>query len=136
MTSEFAIGVHALVYLNHKNETLSSDALAKNVCTNPARIRKVLAKLGKMGLVETREGIGGGYQIGRAPEKITLRDVCDALQEEMIHASWRSGDSNMDCLVASGMAGIMDDIYEEMNMICKEHLQTITIDDISYKIFG
>ena len=43
MTSEFAIAVHALVFLNHKGETLSSDALADNVCTNPARVRKVMA---------------------------------------------------------------------------------------------
>ena len=47
MTSEFAIAVHALVYLNHKQETLASEELAKNVCTNPARIRKVMAKLKK-----------------------------------------------------------------------------------------
>ena len=45
MTSEFAIAVHALVYLNHKGETVSSEALAENICTNPARVRKVMAKL-------------------------------------------------------------------------------------------
>ncbi|MFR5902988.1 MAG: transcriptional regulator, partial [Neglectibacter timonensis] len=35
MTSEFTIAVHALVYLNHKAQLLSSEALAKNICTNP-----------------------------------------------------------------------------------------------------
>ena len=57
MTSEFAIGVHALVYLNHKNETLSSELLAENICTNPARIRKVMAKLKTGGLIVTQEGL-------------------------------------------------------------------------------
>ena len=60
MTSEFAIGVHALVYLNHKNETLSSELLAENICTNPARIRKVMAKLKTGGLIVTQEGLKGG----------------------------------------------------------------------------
>ena len=60
MTSEFAIAVHALVYLNHKQETLASEELAKNVCTNPARIRKVMAKLKKKDLIATKEGQNGG----------------------------------------------------------------------------
>ena len=61
MTAEFTVAVHALVYLHHKNTVLSSEELAQNVCTNPARIRKVMAKLKKAGLVLAREGrVQGG----------------------------------------------------------------------------
>ena len=56
MNSEFIVAVHAMVFLHHKADTLSSETLAENVCTNPVRIRRVLAKLKKAGLVETREG--------------------------------------------------------------------------------
>lgn len=55
MTSEFTIAVHALVFLNHKGTVFSSEGLAANVCTNAARIRKVMAKLKKADLVKTRE---------------------------------------------------------------------------------
>lgn len=61
MTSEFGMAVHALTFLNHKGEIVSSEALAKNICTNPARVRKVMAKLKKAGLVDTKEGLEGGY---------------------------------------------------------------------------
>ena len=62
MNSEFIVAVHAMVFLHHKADTLSSETLAENVCTNPVRIRRVLAKLKKAGLVETREGrTAGGY---------------------------------------------------------------------------
>ena len=71
MTSEFAIAVHALVYLNHKGETVSSEALAENICTNPARVRKVMAKLKKAGLVATKEGVDGGYHFIKAPAEVT-----------------------------------------------------------------
>ena len=57
MTSEFGMAVHALTFLNHKGEIVSSEALAKNICTNPARVRKVMAKLKKAGLVDTKEVI-------------------------------------------------------------------------------
>lgn len=136
MTSEFAIGVHALVYLSHKHETLSSELLAENICTNPARIRKVMAKLKGKGLVDTREGIRGGYHIGRGAQDITLKDVSDALQGEFIKASWKSGNVDMACLVASGMAGIMDGIYSELNALCLDYVKDITIADIENKIFA
>lgn len=35
MTGNFCVAVHALVYLNHKGETVSSEKLAENICTNP-----------------------------------------------------------------------------------------------------
>ena len=49
MTSEFGMAVHALTFLNHKGEMVSSEVLAENICTNPARVRKVMAKLKRAG---------------------------------------------------------------------------------------
>lgn len=136
MTSEFAIAVHALVYLNHKNTILASDALAENVCTNPARIRKVMARLKKAGIVVTKEGIDGGYCMKRDPADIDLRQVCEALEVSAVSSNWRSGNKDMSCLIASGMADVMDDIYKEMDEVCKKRLEKITIKDIDGRIFG
>ena len=61
MTGEFGVAIHALVFLNHRAQNLSSEEISSNICTNPARVRKVLSKLKKAGLVETKEGIDGGY---------------------------------------------------------------------------
>ena len=41
----------------------------------------------------------------------------------------------MNCMVASGMADIMDDIYGQLNEVCREKLRRITIADIDNKIF-
>ena len=130
MTSEFAIAVHALVYLNHKQETLASEELAKNVCTNPARIRKVMAKLKKKNLIATKEGQNGGYHTSMEAGDVDLAMIYDALETEAVCASWKSGNPDMECMVASGMADIMDDIYGELNEVCREKLSKITIEDI------
>lgn len=136
MNSDFNIAVHALVYLSHKAQTLSSEALAENICTNPARVRKVLAKLSKAGLVRTREGRpNGGCEIARDGRQINLRQVCQALETCFISTSWKSGDPDMECLVASGMARVMDDIYSDLNEQCRSKLEQITIHDLEEKIF-
>ena len=61
MDSSFNLAVHALVCLSHSERSLSSEALAENICTNPTRVRRVQAVLKKAGIVETREGLDGGY---------------------------------------------------------------------------
>ena len=42
----------------------------------------------------------------------------------------------MDCLVASGMAGLLDGIYDQLDRRCYERLEKLTIEDINGKIFG
>ena len=136
MTSEFTIAVHALVFLNHKQEVLSSEALAENVCTNPARIRKVLSGLKKAGLVETKEGIDGGYHFSADAQSVNLGMVADALGVSFVSASWKTGDPHMACLIASGMDQVMGGIYRELDDICHARLRQITIADIDNYIFG
>ena len=135
MTSEFAVAVHALVFLYHKADTIPSEEIAKNTCTHAARIRKILVKLKRAGFLETKEGIVGGYRFCADPDTLTLRKVGDALGTTYISATWRSGGLDLKCLIASGMADIMDEIYASMNTNCMNYLDTVTIADINNRIF-
>lgn len=136
MTSEFTIALHALVYLDHKACTLSSDELAENICTNPARVRKVMSKLKKAGLIATKEGAVGGYRFDGDPANLTLLAVADAVGSTFVAASWHSGDEDMECLVASGMSDIVDGLCAELDELCRRRLSQLTVADISAKIFG
>ena len=127
MTSEFTIAVHALVYLNHKAQLLSSEALAKNICTNPARVRKIMTKLKKAGFVSTKEGAEGGYRMLKAPQELNLLAVADAVEAKFVTASWHSGDTDMDCLV--------DRLCADLDGICRERLEQIHLSDIDKMIF-
>lgn len=135
MTAEFPLAVHALVYLMHKNQVVSSQELADNICTNPARVRKVMTRLHQAGLIDATRGKGSGYRYD-APPKLSLAQVLSALEEEPVSMNWRSGDVDKECLVSSGMGVIMDGIYAEINDACKEKLAQETIEGISGKIFG
>ena len=51
MNSDFTIAVHSLVYLAYLPDHMaSSESIAENVCTNPARIRKDDQLLKKKGI--------------------------------------------------------------------------------------
>lgn len=93
MNSDFIVAVHALVYLNHKADIVSSEALAKNICTNAARVRKVMAPLKRAGFVTTREGNVGGYRFAGDASASTctwwpMRSTSDLCNPVGIAAIW------------------------------------------------
>jgi Rrf2 family protein len=135
MTAEFPLAVHALVYLCHTQRVTSSRELADNICTNPARVRKVMAKLCRAGLIESERGQGSGYLCRPDSEQVVLGSVFRALEEEPVSMNWRSGDMDRECLVSSGMGAVMDGIYTRMNLQCFRWLDTITIADVGRQIF-
>lgn len=136
MTAEFPLAVHALVYLLHKQQTVSSTELAENICTNPARVRKVLSKLCRSGLAVAHHGQGSGYSPAPAGAEVSLGAVLAALEETPVSMNWRSGDIDRDCLVSSGMGAVMDGIYENLNAQCAGYLAQVTIGSICTQIFG
>ena len=136
MTAEFAVAVHAMELLHHKGTVLSSETIAQNVCTHPARVRKVLSKLEKAGLVEGRNGQQGGYQIARPAPEITLLDIFDAVCDALLKNAWRSGDMDCECMVASGMADVMDGVYTAVEKTGRETLAAMTLADVDRQLFG
>lgn len=128
MNSEFIIAVHSLVYLAHHPEGLAtSEDIADNVCTNPARVRKVMGCMRRSGYVDTREGPGGGYRLAIQPEDITLADVYQALAAGSLAPDWCSGDPDHDCVVSSNMREVMHAVFCGADRQLEQYFQGITI---------
>lgn len=132
--SEFIIAIHALVYLSHNSSSKSSEELSKNLCTNPARIRKVMSKCKKAGLVETKAGINGGYTISKSGSEITLREIYDAIGVNIIESRWHSGDTDACCMIASGMAQYIDELFTYLNKEVVDLLGCISLDKVEDRI--
>ncbi|MBC2575608.1 RrF2 family transcriptional regulator [Peptostreptococcus canis] len=132
--SEFIIALHVLVFLAHDMVSKSSEELSKNVCTNPVRIRKVMSKCKKHGLVETKAGINGGYMISKPGNEITLKDIYDAIDVSLVESKWRSGDIKAECLIASGMGDYIDMLFSYFNEELALLLDNITLDMVEQKL--
>ena len=162
MSSNFCVAIHGLVYLYHSRSIVSSEELAKHICTNPARVRKVMLMLKKLGLVLTREGKDGGYSCAAGAGEITLRHIAEATEMHFAEG-FRMGkgcpgpeegaaapdgmsvpdgmaapdgmaEIDMDCLNASGMTQVMQELYEEIDALCLERLERITVADLEKRL--
>ena len=66
---------------------------------------------------------------------MTLRQVAEAVETTFVECSWHSGGEDIKCQVASGMAGVMDDICSQLNGICLDRLEQVTIAQIEERLF-
>ena len=131
------MAVHGMIYLMRAEQTVSSRKLAENMCTNPARVRKVMAGLGRAGLVLAREGRGrGGYRAIPGSGSVTLLQILDALENTAVPDLWRTGDLDRECLLSSGVGALMDDLCQDLNDLCRTRLKQITLQSVSDRIFS
>ncbi len=71
--SRLSVAVHILALLAlNKGQPLTSDYIARSVNTNPVVIRRLLGRLRRIGLVRSQGGIGGGWDLVRGADLISL----------------------------------------------------------------
>lgn len=135
MNSEFTVAVHSLVLLAYLPEHMaSSDTIARNVATNPTRIRKIMSALRKHGFVSTKEGIGGGYILNADPREVTLAQVYKALGGGTLKPHWCSGNPEEECLVSSNIGQAMDHFFYEAEQYYVKYLEQNTIQTVLERI--
>ncbi|MCI3927224.1 Rrf2 family transcriptional regulator [Paenibacillus sp. TRM 82003] len=131
MNSEFTIAVHSLVFLAYKTDRMAtSEAIACNVSTHPARVRKVMGCLRKSGFVSTKEGLGGGYWFQRDPEEVTLAEVYRAMCPGSLKPTWSTGNPEEKCMVSGNMQCVMDRIFSDAERHLETYFEGKTIGDV------
>lgn len=90
--------LHVLLHMDHTDEPMTSEQIAKMLNTNSVVIRRTLGNLQKSGYVESTKGHGGGWKLARPLSKISLYDVYEALGEPELFGLGLSKDSPV-CLV-------------------------------------
>jgi len=80
---EYAL--HCLLFLVPQRED-APEASAKDLAElqgiPPEYVAKLFTKLNRAGLVRATEGVRGGFALARKPEKISVLDVVDAIDDE------------------------------------------------------
>lgn len=136
MNSDFAIALHALVYLDHRNQALTSQVLAINICTNAVRVRNIMRALTHAHIVDSKVGTDGGYILAQSATIISLRDIAQALHTDFINANWLPGDMTLDCRVSQSMSGVITGLAQVLNTVCYTKLAQITVRDITQQLFS
>lgn len=127
--------MHSLVYLAYLPDHMaSSEVIATNVCTNAARIRKIMSSLRNNKFVKTKEGVGGGYILDCNPKKISLAEIYRTVSRGSLKPNWCTGDPEQDCVVSSNAQVVMDQIFTEAEVYVEKYLEHITLSSVLERI--
>ncbi|KZB69400.1 MULTISPECIES: Rrf2 family transcriptional regulator [unclassified Thalassospira] len=90
--------LHALLHLSDMKDPATSEQLAGMLNTNAAVVRRTMAGLRDQGILTSIKGHGGGWQLARPLEKITLAEIYQALGAPTLFALG-CGDEESQCLM-------------------------------------
>ncbi|MBC7274887.1 Rrf2 family transcriptional regulator [Nocardioides sp.] len=131
--TRFAVAVHVLAYLAScaavgRTRPVSSDELAGSTAVNPVHVRKVLGPLRTAGLVRSRPGAHGGWELDADPGAVNLAQVWQVLQGDDpvlgIHGP------NPACPVGVGVQGALTDLDRRVAKAVLAELEGISLNDV------
>lgn len=88
-------------------------------------LSQVAGELQKAGILESKEGVGGGYRLARVPEKILVREVLDVLEGPMVAEACDHGD---EC--GCGGACVHEAVEEKITAGANRALAMFTVADL------
>jgi len=133
--SRFALAVHVLVLLaiEKKDEPTTSEYLAFSASTNPVVIRRILGGLRRAGLVTAQPGAGGGSNLARNPEEITLLEVYRAVGGTELF-SIGDREPNPECICGRNLQPILIGVFFQAEKAAEASLARITIAELAREV--
>ena len=133
MNNQLPIALHILGFLASRGgEPLTSEVMAETYGTSPVVLRRVLTKLQRAGLVETRRGVACGSILARNPKSITLRQAYEAVAYDpqllQRHPNGCAGQ------VAPVLAQFVNDVLGDAEQALLERLETVTVEQMDAEI--
>ncbi|HOG17537.1 MAG TPA: Rrf2 family transcriptional regulator [Syntrophales bacterium] len=129
LTRRADYAIRGMVFLATKpgQEMASLKEIAAQVDVPQALLAKIFQQFGKFGLVRSCRGTGGGFILGRSPEKITLLEIVEAAE----------GPISMNrCLVGKGLCDrekfcTVHPVWMEVQDKMKDILGSVTLKDLA-----
>ena len=136
ISSRVAVAAHVLAYLAwRRDEPGTSERIASSVNTNPVVVRRIVGALRNAGLVSVQPGVGGGAQLAREPDAITLLDVYRAVEEKeelfALHP-----DPCRNCGVGSHITQVLQAVFCQAHTAMQEVLAGVTIADVGREVMA
>jgi DNA-binding IscR family transcriptional regulator len=122
--------LHALLHMAEQKEPMTSEQLAVCMCTNPVVVRRTMGLLRDAGLVTSARGPSGGWMIAVDLEKVTLRDLHEALGEPAIFAIGNRNESP-GCLVEQAVNAALDGAFADAEALLLDRFAKVTLAKLS-----
>ena len=128
--SQFTVAIHTLILVEYyRDESITSDLVARSIGCNPVIVRNVFTKLSKAGILNP--GMGRKKtELAVPADRITLRDVFAATQSLHVEHMFGMYAPNSQCPVGPDIHRILTDRLENARDSILKELESTTIADM------
>ncbi|QWU13976.1 transcriptional regulator, BadM/Rrf2 family [Paenibacillus sophorae] len=125
----FGYGLQALIILASVEEQYSSAEMAEQIRCEPTALRKILSRMTDSGIIEVKQGRGGGYRLAKRPESITLVEVYRSVHEE--EPLWDGMlETTENSLLGNKVRGSFDKLMTDIQLQVTRVLESYTLADM------
>lgn len=122
--------LHVLLHMAEQAGPVTSEVLARAMDTNPVVIRRTMAGLRERGYVRSEKGHGGGWTIACDLDRVTLRDVYDALGAPALLAMGNRTEMP-GCLVEQAVNAALGEAFDAAEAMLLARLGEVTLAQLS-----
>lgn len=83
VNTKIRYGLRMLIAIAQEGKLVNTSELGRVMRVSPKYLRKLAGPLEKAGLIQSVQGIYGGYRLARTAEEITIRSLMDAFDEKV-----------------------------------------------------
>lgn len=131
-------GLQAVLYLAalSQNEIIRVDTIADELNIPKEFVSKILQSLREYGIIESKKGKSGGFTLAKAPDKIKLIDIVEAIDGLGVFNSCVLGFPNCNpdhpCPVHDKWGKLRVDAYNMLSQETLDQFRERTIDKIKH----
>ena len=118
--------IHVLVHMGLLGGKETSGRIAEMLGTNPVVVRRTMGLLRDCGIVRSEGGRGGGWQLSRPLDELTVLDVLRALQDGRLLDPGLS-DDHPSCPVERAANAVLVSAYADAETRLVEHFAGVTL---------
>lgn len=122
--------LHALLHMAEMEGPATSEAMAQAMQTNPVVVRRLMAGLREAGFVASAKGHGGGWVLCCPLERITLRDIHEAVGGPALLAVGHRSE-HPECLVEQAVNTALQGAYQQAEALLLARLGEVTLAQLS-----
>jgi len=126
-STKSSYGLRAMIQLarNYKKGSLSLTKIAKSEGISLGYLERLVAQLKNKDLVKSLRGVSGGYSLSRSPQKISIREIFEALEGSL--APYYCAEMGSKCLRDCGARQVWQKLDEAiMTTLSKIKLNDLT----------
>jgi Rrf2 family protein len=133
-STKLSTSTKALCFLAKMDKPITSSEIAEQIGVNASKLRMLLSKLSKAGIVNSDSGMFGGFSLNKNPDDINLQEIYCAIEDrKAFHLNVHTPKTSNNNLSENANSFFLD-LFSDIQIDIESKMSKINLSSILNKI--